>query len=306
MRESLSRIDDAPAGVIASAVMSDGSMEGRTVLVTGGTAGIGRRAATVLATRGARVVIVGRSPEKTARVEAELRAETGSERVESLLADLSKMADVRALAASYLERYGSLDVLLNNAGAVNLTRELTADGLERTFATNHLAYFLLANLLLPALRRADGARVVNVASSAHRMGRVDFDDLQSARGYEAWRVYGTSKLMNVLFTREMSRRLGGDGPTVNCLHPGFVASEFLSKGGIWKLLKPLGYLFAVSEETGAETSVHLASSPEVTGVTGKYFAKCKPARTSRAAQDDAVAARLWDESAKLAGLDSTI
>lgn len=280
-------------------------MQGRTVLVTGGTAGIGRQAAKVLAGRGARVVIVGRNPEKTARVTEELRAETGGA-VESLLADLSTMADVRALAAAYIDRYGALDVLLNNAGAVNLTRELTADGFERTFATNHLAYFLLANLLLPALRKAPGSRVVNVASAAHAMGKVNFDDLQSERGYDAWRVYGTSKLMNVLFTREMSRRLKGEGPTVNCLHPGFVASEFLSKGGIWKVLKPLGYLFAVSEQTGAETSVFLASSPTVAGVTGTYFSKCREARCTRAAKDDAVAERLWLESARLTSLDSTI
>lgn len=280
-------------------------MQGRTVLVTGGTAGIGRQAAKVLAGRGARVVIVGRNPEKTARVTDELRAETGVA-VESLLADLSKMSDVRALAAATIDRYGALDVLLNNAGAVNLTRELTADGFERTFATNHLAYFLLANLLLPALRKAPGSRVVNVASAAHAMGKVTFDDLQSERGYDAWRVYGTSKLMNVLFTREMSRRLKGEGPTVNCLHPGFVASEFLSKGGIWRVLKPVGYLFAVSEQSGAETSVFLASSPSVAGVTGRYFSKSREARCTRAAQDDAVAERLWVESARLTSLDSTI
>ncbi|MFO0628025.1 MAG: SDR family oxidoreductase [Polyangiales bacterium] len=285
--------------------MSDGNMQGRTVLVTGGTAGIGRQAAKVLAGRGARVVIVGRNPEKTARVTDELRAETGGA-VESLLADLSKMSDVRALAAATIDRYGALDVLLNNAGAVNLTREVTADGFERTFATNHLAYFLLANLLLPALRKAPGSRVVNVASAAHVMGRVNFDDLQSERGYDGWRVYGTSKLMNVLFTREMARRLKGEGPTVNCLHPGFVASEFLSKGGIWTVLKPLGYLFAVNESKGAETSVFLASSPAVAGVTGKYFAKCREARTTGAAKDDAVAERLWVESARLTSLDGTI
>ena len=162
-------------------------MQGRTVLITGATAGIGRQAAKALAGRGARVVIVGRNPEKTARVTDELRAETGGA-VESLLADLSKMSDVRALAAAYIDRYGALDVLLNNAGAVNLARELTADGFERTFATNHLAYFLLANLLLPALRKAPGSRVVNVASAAHFMGKVNFDDLQSERGYDAWRV----------------------------------------------------------------------------------------------------------------------
>lgn len=280
-------------------------MQGRTVLITGGTAGIGRQSAKVLAARGARVVIVGRNPEKTARVTDELCVETGGA-VESLLADLSTMADVRALAAAFIDRYGALDVLLNNAGAVNLTRELTPDGFERTFATNHLAYFLLANLLLPALRKAPGSRVVNVASAAHAMGRVNFDDLQSERGYDAWRVYGTSKLMNVLFTREMSRRLKGEGPTVNCLHPGFVASEFLSKGGIWKVLKPLGYLFAVNEQRGAETSVFLASSPTVAGVTGMYFSKCREARCTRAAKDDAVAERLWLESARLTSLDSTI
>ena len=280
-------------------------MKGRTVLITGGTAGLGRQSARVLAGMGARVVIVGRSPEKTARVEAELRAETGGE-VASLLADLSKMSDVRALAAAYERAHGPLDVLLNNAGAINLSRELTSEGLERSLATNHLAYFLLANLLLPSLRRSPGARIVNVASAAHTMGRVRFDDMQSERSYDGWTVYGTTKLMNVLFTREMARRLGGDGPTVNCLHPGFVASEFLSKGGIWRLIKPVAYLFAVSEEAGAKTSVYLASSPDVAGVTGKYFAKCRERTPSRAARDDVTARRLWEESARLCGLDATI
>lgn len=281
-------------------------MEGRTVLVTGGTAGIGRQAAISLAHQGARVVIVGRNPEKTERVREEIRGITGSRAVESLLADLSKLGDVRALAEAFAARHERLDVLLNNAGAVNMSREVTADGLERTFATNHLAYFLLANLLLPLLQKTPGARVVNVASEAHRIGRVRFDDLQSARRYEPWTVYGASKLMNILFTRELARRLGGAGPTVNCLHPGFVASEFLSKGGVWELIKPIGYLFAVSEVQGADTSIYLAASPEVAGRTGGYYAKRREVTPSRAARDASVAARLWEESARLAGLSSTI
>lgn len=281
-------------------------MKGRTVLITGGTAGIGRHSALALAKLGARVVIVGRNPEKTTRVESELRAESGSASVESLLADLSKMSEVRALAAAATSRYGTIDVLLNNAGAVNLSKEITSEGLERTFATNHLAYFLLANLLLPALRRSEGGRVVNVSSAAHRMGRINFDDLQSTRFYEGWTAYGTSKLMNILFTREMSKRLRGDGPTVNCLHPGFVASDFLSKGGVWSVIKPLAYTFAVREEDGASTSVYLASSPAVAGLSGGYFSKCKPRTPSRAARDEAVAERLWIESARLAQLDSAL
>jgi retinol dehydrogenase 12 len=273
-------------------------MTNKLVLVTGGTNGIGRHAALELAKLGAHVVVVGRNPEKTAGVLRALKAESGSDRLDALVADLSSIAEVRRLAAEVLARWPKLDVLLNNAGALNLKREVTVDGLELTFATNHLAYQLLATLLLPALERARG-RVVNTSSDAHRTGRMNLDDLQGERRYNAWLQYGRSKLANIYFTREAARRFQPHGVTVNAYHPGFVASDFLSKGGIWKLLKPMANLFAVDVPGGARTAVYLASSPEVAGVSGEYFYKCKPKRPRAFAEDDAAAARLWEATERL-------
>ncbi len=279
------------------------NMSGKRVLVTGGTAGIGKQTALELARLGAEVIIVGRNAEKTAAVVEALRRETGAATVDSLLADLSSMASIRAFATAFLAKYDRLDVLINNAGALFVKREVTVDGWERTFATNHLAYFLVAQLLMPALERATGARIVNVASAAHSAAPLDFDDLMAERTrYSSFRQYGRSKLANIFFTQELARRLSDKNITVNCLHPGFVASEFLAKGGIWSLIKPIGYLFAVDVVAGARTSVYLASAPEVAGVTGKYFDKCKEKQPSKIAQDDAAARRLWQVSAQLCGL----
>ena len=276
-------------------------MQDKIVLVTGATAGIGKRTALELAEMNAHVVIVGRNAEKTQAAAEELRRDSHNDKVDFLLADLSSMADVRRLAKEFAEKYPRLDVLVNNAGAINMKRELTVDGFERTFATNHLAYFLLANLLHDSLKKAPAARVVNVSSDAHRTGRLKLDDLMAERGYTAWLQYGRTKLANIYFTRELARRWQADGITVNCLHPGFVASEFLSKGGVWKLLKPLLYLFAVDIPGGARTSVYLASSPAVAGVTGTYFHKCKEKKPWRWAEDDDAAKQLWDASEKLVG-----
>ena len=279
------------------------NMSGKRVLVTGGTAGIGKQTALELARIGAEVIIVGRNAEKTAAVVESLRQATGAATVDSLLADLSSMASIRAFATAFLAKYDRLDVLINNAGALFVKREITVDGWERTFATNHLAYFLVAQLLLPALERATGARIVNVSSAAHSAAPLDFDDLMAERTrYRSFRQYGRSKLANIFFTQELARRLSDKNITVNCLHPGFVASEFLAKGGIWSLIKPIGYLFAVDVVAGARTSVYLASAPEVAGVTGKYFDKCKEKQPSKIAQDDAAARRLWQVSAQLCGL----
>jgi len=275
------------------------AIQEKTILVTGATSGIGKQTALELAQLGAHVVIVGRNPEKTSLVVEELKQQSGSTKIDFLLADLSSLKSVRQLAAEILARYPKLDVLINNAGAINMSREVTADGYERTFATNHLAYFLLATLLVPALEKAGGARIINVSSDAHRTGRMKFDDLMAERGYSAWLQYGRSKLANIYFTREAARRFADKNITVNALHPGFVASEFLSKGGVWKLLKPFAYLFAVDIPGGARTSVYLASSDEVAGITGKYFYKCKPKRPQKYAEDDEAAARLWDASAAL-------
>lgn len=266
-------------------------MNGKIVLVTGATSGIGLVAARALAGQGATVIIHGRNPEKTRAVAAAVPG-----KVETALADLSSMAEVRKLAADLKNRFPRLDVLLNNAGAINHKRVVTKDGFELTFAANHLAYFLLTKELWPML--GPGARVVNVASEASRAGRLNFDDLQSERGYSGWAAYATSKLQNILFTFELARRLP-PGVTANALHPGAIASNFAQNAGwmgvAWKLFSP----FLRSEEKGARTSIYLASSPEVEGVTGKYFIDCRQKRARKDAYDEAAARRLWEESERL-------
>ncbi len=268
-----------------------GSMQGKTVLVTGATNGIGKVAARTLASFGARVVIVGRSAQKTAEVAREIGAAS------FIVADLSVLSEVRRAAREFLAREGQLDVLLNNAGAVVSTRQETPEGIEMTFALNHLNYFLLTQDLLPLLTATPGARVVSVASAAHTGGKMRWDDLEFRRGYSSWQAYSQSKLANVLFTRELSRRLAGTGVSANSLHPGFVNTGFgHNNGGMMSrvigLLKP----FTVSEEKGAQTSIYLAASPEVAGVSGRYFAQQKEVRPAPQALDDAAAARLWTVS----------
>ncbi|MEW5739741.1 MAG: SDR family oxidoreductase [Myxococcota bacterium] len=278
-------------------------LTGKRVLVTGATAGIGKETAKGLLAHGAEVIIVGRGAEKTRAVAEELQAATGK-RVEYLLADLSSMADVRRLAKDFLARWDTLHVLLNNAGGINLSREVTVDGLERTFATNHLSYFLLTNLLLPALAKGAPARIVNVASDAHRGQRIDWDDLQAEKSYSQFKVYGRSKLMNILFTRELARRVKDLGITANALHPGVVATNFLAKPGLWGVAGKVAGLFMLSPAQGAQTSIYLASSPEVANVTGGYFAKSKPHTPTAEALDDAAAKRLWEVSERLTGLNA--
>ncbi|MCA2978630.1 MAG: SDR family oxidoreductase [Myxococcaceae bacterium] len=276
-------------------------MTGKRVLVTGATAGIGLETARALAREGAELLLVGRNAEKTKATVAALEASTGNKAIVGLLADLSSVAEVKRLAAEVLARVDRLDVLINNAGAVNPKRETTADGFESTFATNHLAYFGLTLLLLPALRRAPAARVVSVASEAHRRAKLDFADLQSER-YSAFTAYGRSKLANVLFTRELARRLEGSTVTANCLHPGVVASSFMSKPGLIGIFGKVFGVFMISSEAGAKTSVYLATSSEVERVSGRYFDKCKVREPSAAAQDDEAARRLWAESERLTGV----
>lgn len=278
-------------------------MAGKTVLVTGATAGIGRVAARELARRGARVVVVGRSRERCDSTVESIRGETGNLDVEALVADLSSQAEVRRLAREFLDRHARLDVLLNNAGAFFSKRRTSVDGLELTLALNHMAYFLLTDLLLDPLRASAPSRVVNVASEAHRLvSKFDFDDPQGEKKYGGWHVYGQSKLANILFTTELARRLAGTGVTANCLHPGFVASNFSAgNGAMGWIMRRAASLFAISTEDGAKTSVYLASSPEVEGVTGRYFAREKPAEPTRAAVDEVAAGRLWSLSESLAG-----
>ncbi len=282
------------------------TMVGKVCLVTGGTNGVGKAAAQALAGMGAVVVIVGRDATKTAGVVAEIKRLTNNLAVTSLLADLSVQADVRRLAAEFKQAHSRLDLLLNNAGGIFLERQLTADGLEMTFALNHLNYFLLTNLLLDRLKASAPARIVNVASDAHQGSTLNFDDLQSEESYTAFNVYGRSKLANILFTVELADRLAGSGVTVNALHPGFVNSGFgkNNQGGLWvtlltKVYNLVGPLLARTPEKGAETAIYLASSPDVAEISGKYFVDCKVKAPAAAATDRATAVRLWAVSEEL-------
>lgn len=278
-------------------------LSGKTILITGGNAGIGKETAVALARMGADVVIVSRNHARGEAAVAEIRQRSGSQRVSMLQADMASMQSIRALADAFKAGHGRLDVLVNNAGALHYERHETADGLEMTFGVNHIGYFLLTHLLQDLLKATPGARIVNVSSEAHRMGRVNFDDLNSTRSYGAYPAYGTSKLMNLLFTYELARRLEGTGVTVNALHPGVIASGFGSGGNLfWRVGFALVRPFMQSAEGGARTSIFLASSPEVEGVTGKYFIRCKPRRSSAASYDQATARRLWEVSEQICGL----
>lgn len=284
------------------------SIENKKVLITGGTDGIGKVTALELAKHGAHVILVGRNPQKTENTVRKIRRASGNEKVDYLLADLSEQNEVRRIAAEYRRRYDLLHVLINNAGAFFAKRELTGDGLEKTFALNHLAYFLLTNLLLDLLIKSAPARIINVSSAAHFGGRINFDDLNAEKGYNGWGAYSNSKLMNVLFTFELARRLEGTGVTANCLHPGFVATQFgKNNGGLirwgFDFAQQIG---AISPQKGAETTIYLAVSPEVEAVTGKYFDQKRAVAPSRLSQDEETARRLWEVSLELTGLKETI
>ena len=280
-------------------------MTGKTVLVTGATGGIGLATAAGLAGLGARVGIVGRDAARSEAAATQLRAVGGQ--VDVFIADVSSQDEVRRLADEALAAYPRLDVLVNNVGGYWATRHTTVDGLEHTFAVNHLAPFLLTNLLLDRLRASAPARVVTVSSGAQAMGTLDFGDLQGEQDYSGQRAYNQSKLANVMFTYELARRLAGSGVTANVLHPGVVRTDFGredSKGWM-RLMLPVIRPFMKNPERGAATSIYLASSAEVEGVTGRYFANGKPTASSKASQDGAAVARLWDVSAELVGLGAT-
>ena len=280
-------------------------MTGKTVLVTGATGGIGLATAAGLAGLGARVGIVGRDAARSEAAATQLRAVGGQ--VDVFIADVSSQDEVRRLADEALATYPRLDVLVNNVGGYWATRHTTVDGLEHTFAVNHLAPFLLTNLLLDRLRASAPARVVTVSSGAQAMGTLDFGDLQGEQDYSGQRAYNQSKLANVMFTYELARRLAGSGVTANVLHPGVVRTDFGredSKGWM-RLMLPVIRPFMKNPERGAATSIYLASSAEVEGVTGRYFANGKPTASSKASQDGAAVARLWDVSAELVGLGAT-
>ncbi len=280
-------------------------MHGKVVVITGATSGIGRITAERLAAMGARMVLVARDKGRAERVLARLRDVAPSLAHRAHLADLSILAEVKRVGQEIAAAEPRIDVLINNAGNVFLTREVTPDGLERTFATNHMAYFVLTHWLRERLVAAAPARIVNTASAAHRGHILDFDDLQFARNYRVMTAYGRSKLANILFTRELARRLAGTGVTANCLHPGFVATGLGQRaGGVFAVMVRVSMLFGGRPENGAATIVHLASAPEVAAVSGGYFIDGRPAEPSAAAQDEATAKRLWHESERIAGFEA--
>mgnify|MGYP001134407192 CR=1 FL=1 len=272
----------------------------KVVLITGSTRGIGKETALALAALGATTVIVGRDAQRTAQVAAEIQNQTGSQRIDYLVTDLSSLAQTRNLAQEFMRRYDRLHVLINNAGAIFMKREESVEGFEKTLALNHLSPFLLTNLLLDVLRASAPARIINVSSAAHRMARVRFDDLQYQRGYRGWIAYAQSKLANIYFTRGLEGWMDGRGVSANALHPGFVATHFgRSNGGVFAPFFALSQVLAVSPQEGAQTSIYLAASPEVEGVSGKYFHRCRAVAPSPAAGDLSAARRLWDISLEL-------
>jgi NAD(P)-dependent dehydrogenase (short-subunit alcohol dehydrogenase family) len=277
-------------------------MNGKTCIVTGATDGIGLEAAAGLGALGARLVLVGRNRAKGEVVLAALRQRVPGIQAEMHYADLSRRGEIQRLVPELFAAAPRIDVLLNNAGAFFAQRVVVEDELEQTFALNHLGYFRLTALLRERLIASAPARIVNVASEAHRNAALDFDDLQTARDYNGWKAYQRSKLANILFTGALARRLAGTGVTANCLHPGFVKTSFGDNNrGFWGIGIRLGKLFAaISIPRGAETPVYLASAPEVGGVTGKYFDKCREREPNAAARNDADAERLWKESERLA------
>jgi NAD(P)-dependent dehydrogenase (short-subunit alcohol dehydrogenase family) len=282
-------------------------MKGNVTMVTGATAGIGLVTARELARQGATVVVVGRDEARGKAAVEGIRRDTGNDAVSLLLCDFSSQASIRKLAAAFKEKFDRLHVLVNNAGAMNGERHVTVDGLELTFAANHLGYFLLTTLLLDVIEKSAPARVVSVSSGVHRGAKIDFDDLQfEKRSYSQFAAYGQSKLANVLFSNELARRLAGKGVTSNSLHPGVIASNFGQSGSAFirfgvKLIAPI----LATPEKGAATSIYLATSPEVEGVTGKYFIKKKAVHPSRLAQDVDLAKKLWAVSEELVAKSAT-
>jgi NAD(P)-dependent dehydrogenase (short-subunit alcohol dehydrogenase family) len=278
-------------------------MHDKICLITGGTNGIGKSTALGLANMGGTVVIVGRNAQKTSQVVEEIRAASGNGKVNPLLADLSSQQEVRRLANEFNSRYSHLHVLINNAGGFFMKRQLSADGIEMTFALNHLAPFLLTHLLLDTVKASAPARVINVASAAHTSGKIEFDNLQGERVYTP-KAYDNSKLANILFTAELAHRLEGTGVTANALHPGFVATGFAKNNGkvIAALVSIFAPLLARSPAKGAQTSVYLASSPALEGVTGKYFFNSRVVPAAPQASDMALAKKLWEASDKMVHL----
>jgi NAD(P)-dependent dehydrogenase (short-subunit alcohol dehydrogenase family) len=287
--------------------MTTYSIEGKRVLVTGATSGIGLVTARELARLGAEVLVVSRNETRCANAVSQIQQQTGSDRVSFLVADLSSQQEVRRLAEEVQRRYDRLDVLINNAGLIFMKRQESVDGIEMTFALNHLGPFLLTNLLLDLLRASGAARIITVSSTAHQMARMNFADLEGKQRYRGFRAYSQSKLANILFTNELAKRLRGSPLTANCLHPGVVATNFLANnGGLYRsIVRPLTNLISISPEKGAETSIYLASSPEVEGVSGQYFVKKRPARSAPWSYNEADWQRLWQVSEEMTHLRDT-
>ncbi len=281
------------------------SMQGKTCMVTGANSGIGKATALGLAQMGANVVMVARDRARGEAAQNEVKAKSGNGSVELLVADLSSQQSIRQLVENFKQHYKQLHVLINNAGVFMLTRRETVDGLEMAFAVNYLAPFLLTNLLLDVLKASVPTRIVNVSSEAHENGYIKMDDLQAKKNYRSFRAYGQSKLAPIMFTYELARRLQGTGVTANCLHPGFVATN-IGQSGVWPVARPLAKFvlsfLGVSPVEGAGISIYLATSPDVEGVTSKYFVKSIPRQSVPISYDESLQRQLWEESAKLVKL----
>lgn len=280
------------------------NMKGKVCMITGANSGIGKASAIELARMGLTVIMVCRDPDRGKAALSEVRAKSRNDSVDLMIADLSSQKSIRELVQNFINRYQHLHVLINNAGVFLAKHTVTVDGIETTLAVNHLAYFLLTNLLLDVLKSSAPARIVNVSSIAHRRGHIDFDDLQGEKKYSGFKAYNQSKLANILFTYELAKRLKGSGVTANCLHPGAVATNLVRGNSgafalIWKALTP----FMLSPDKGARTCIYLASSPEVESVSGKYFVKEAETVSSKESYDESVAQRLWQVSAELTGLN---
>ena len=281
------------------------SMQGKVCIVTGANSGIGKAIVLGLAQMGATIIMVCRDHVKGEEAQNEIIEKSGNEAIDLMLADLASQASIRQLAQNIQQRYQRLHVLINNAGGVYLSRRVTTDGLEMTFAVNYLAPFLLTNLLLEKLIASAPARIVNVSSESHRSGYIRMADSQLEKDYSIMRAYGQSKLALVLFTYELARKLQGTSVTANCLHPGFVATNIGQNGvGVVgrSITKLIFSTLGISPEEGAKTSIYLATSPEIEGVTGKYFAKSIPIRSAPISYDKTLQRQLWEESAKLVKL----
>ncbi len=282
---------------------SNRNLEGKTCLITGATNGIGRVTAVELAKMGAELFLIYRNKFRADETVAEIRDRTGNDKVHIIKADLGSQSQVRGAAAEFLATGKPLHVLVNNAGLGNTKRMMTEDGIEMVFAVNHLAYFLLTMLLLDRIKESAPARIVNVASEAHRFGTINFDDLGGEQRYGTLSAYGQSKLANILFSYELARRLSGTGVTVNCLHPGGIASGLWTNNGRFaQFLMMAGKLFLKTPEQGAQTTIYLASSPEVDGVSGKYYANSREKTSNRESLDPNIARQLWEVSAKMTGI----